>query len=425
MSVLSTVGGAVLARVRRLVDVVLRHRDRMPRFVNRVIDHIAESPDGFLGRLAARSLGSVTSSDIPPPTTAPYATARVYIGPTNYAGQGWAWARALDACEVDVRARNMAVDVPGGFSFPADTVVPVPVYTSSEEWQRAEVAAVLGYTHVLFEAERPLFGRLHSRDVEIEARLLSESGISTAFMCHGTDVRLPSRHAALTPWSPFDAVDATTQKIERDAAKNGALLARSGRPVFVSTPDLLLDVPSAIWCPVVVDLERWGPDSVVRERRRAGGAAPRVAHVPSKAAIKGTPLIEPVLERLVAEGRVTFERVSGVPAEQMPAVYATADIVLDQFRLGSYGVAACEAMASGCVVVGHVAPFVRGAVREATGWDLPIVEATPETLEAVLGRLADDPAERERLGDLGRQFVDEVHSGPRSARILLDSWVLA
>ena len=114
MSVLSTVSGAVLARVRRLVDVVLRHRDRMPRFVNRAIDHIAESPDGVLGRLAARSLGPVASSDIPPPTKAPSAALRVYIGPTNYAGQGWAWARALDACDVDVRARNMAVDVPGG-----------------------------------------------------------------------------------------------------------------------------------------------------------------------------------------------------------------------------------------------------------------------------------------------------------------------
>ena len=424
MSGLSSVAGAVLTRVRKIVDAVLRHRDRMPRFVNRAIDHIAEHPDGLLGRIAARSLGSVAPGDVPLPTSAPVAARRVYIGPTNYAEQGWAWARALDAAPADVRARNMAVDVPGGFSFRADTVVPVPVYTSSDQWQRAEVTAVQEYTHVLFEAERPLFGRLYSRDVETEAGMLAEHGISTAFMCHGTDIRLPSRHARLTPWSPFDPSDPTTQKIERDAVRNNALLARLGRPVFVSTPDLLLDVPSAIWCPVVVELERWNSDGRARRERAVTGAPPTLAHVPSKAAIKGTPLVEPVLERLVAERRADYERISGVPSPRMPAVYADADIVLDQFRLGSYGVAACEAMAAGCVVVGHVAPFVRSAVRDATGWDVPIVEATPDTLEEVLAPLLADSALRDRIGALGRAFVADVHSGPRSARILLDTWVL-
>jgi glycosyltransferase involved in cell wall biosynthesis len=150
-----------------------------------------------------------------------------------------------------------------------------------------------------------------------------------------------------------------------------------------------------------------------------------VAHVPSKAAIKGTPLVEPVLERLVAQGRVNYERISGVPSSKMPAVYAAADIVLDQFRLGSYGVAACEAMAAGCVVVGHVAPFVRATVRETTGEELPIVEATADTLEKVLASLVADRDARISLGDRGRDFVGAVHGGGRSARVLLDEWILA
>ncbi|SFR95710.1 Glycosyl transferases group 1 [Microbacterium sp. cf046] len=414
------IGSRVTQSMRSVVDAVLRHRDRLPGFVNRGIDHIADSPDGFFGRLAARSLGSFDDADIPPPTSVPDASLRVYIAPTNYAAQGWAWARALDAAPDDVGARNMAVDVPGGFSFEADTVVPVPVYTSSELWQRAELEAVGRFTHALFEAERPFFGRLFSRDVATELEVLAARGVSTAFMCHGSDIRLPSRHLDFTPWSPFGERSASNDKLERDAARNRALLDAAGRPVFVSTPDLLADVPYGLWCPVVVDPARW---AAVRETGPASQVS--VAHAPSKSQIKGTPLIEPVVERLAEAGVIRYRRVSGVPSADMPAVYAEADIVLDQFRLGSYGVAACEAMAAGCVVVGHVVPAVRDAVAQVSGLELPIVEADPDSLDDVLRGLAADPGLRATIAERGRAFVAEVHDGGLSARIMLDRWILS
>ena len=115
---------------------------------------------------------------MPVATEPPFGRTTVYIGPTNYAGQGREWARALGAA--GVAARNMAVDVPGGFSFPADSVVPVPVYNLSESWQQAELEAVSRYTHVLVEAERPLFGRLLGRDPGREAELLAERGADLA-----------------------------------------------------------------------------------------------------------------------------------------------------------------------------------------------------------------------------------------------------
>ncbi len=96
--------------------------------------------------------------------------------------------------------------------------------------------------------------------------------------------------------------------------------------------------------------------------------------------MKGTQLIAPVLERLAERGTIDFRYVEGVAAADMPALYGEADIVLDQFRIGSYGVAACEAMAAGRVVVGHVSPAVRSHVLRATGLELPIVEATPDSL---------------------------------------------
>src|SRR5690606_36418085 len=136
----------------------------------------------------------------------------------------------------------------------------------------------------------------------------------------------------------------------------------------------------------------------------------RVVHATSNPVLKGTPLIMPTLEKLAAEGVIEFRIIQGVPSAEMPALFAESDVLLDQFRLGSYGVAACESMAAGCAVVGQVSAQVREAVAAASGRELPIVEANPDTLEAVLRGLAADP-EFDALSRTGREFVREVHDG--------------
>lgn len=407
--------GRVAAAPNALVARTLRSRNSLPTWVNRAIDHVADHPDGLLGRVAALSLGPIT--DVPPPTSVPQAPVRVYVGPTNYAEQGYAWARSLEAARPGVGARNMSVAVPGGFGFRTDTEVPVAVYNRSRAWQEAELGAVREFTHVLVEAERPIFGRLFSRDVAREERVLAGAGISTAYMCHGTDIRLPSRHVARTRWSPYLDPDMYVARHEREAARNAELLERLGRPVLVSTPDLLADVPYARWCPVVVDSARWSAP------RRPERRVPVVAHVPSNAGIKGTELVRPAMQRLHERGVIEYREITGVPSEKMPAVWADADVVLDQFRLGSYGVAACEAMAAGCVVVGHVLDDVRAHVLSASGSALPVVEADPDDVEAVVTALAADPDRRAAIAAEGAAFVRDVHDGRLSARVLLEHWV--
>src|SRR5690606_17386866 len=111
---------------------------------------------------------------------------------------------------------------------------------------------------------------------------------------------------------------------------------------------------------------------------------PVVVHAPSRAGLKGTQQIGAIARLLDAEGLIEYREVVGVPASSMPQLYATADIVLDQFLLGSYGVAACEALAAGRVVVGHLPEDVRRMTKERTGHDVPIVESRAGDLEGVL-----------------------------------------
>lgn len=393
------------------------NRNGLPRWVNAMIDAIADAPDSLVGRWAAKRMGPPAPPGTVPATSFADAPRRVLIAPVNYSGQGVAWARALERADPALSARNMAVDVPGGFSFEADLVVPVGTYHNDPEWQQRQFAAALGATHVLVEAEEPPFGRLLARSVAAQARALIDGGVDVAFLAHGTDVRLPSRHLARNEWSHYADTSIYVPRAEEIAARNIELLTTSGRPCFVSTPDLLDDLPDAHWCPVVVDPNRW------KARRPTREGPLRVAHAPSVGPVKGTALILPTLQALADEGVITLEIVQGRPSAEMPAVFAHADVVIDQMRIGSYGVAACEALAAGCLVVGHVAAHVRERVLTETGRVLPVIEATPATIEQTIRALAvSDDVDEHRA--VGIEFVSEVHDGRAAARTLLENWII-
>jgi hypothetical protein len=107
----------------------------------------------------------------------------------------------------------------------------------------------------------------------------------------------------------------------------------------------------------------------------------------------------------------------------MPEVISHADVVLDQFRLGSYGVAACEAMSSGKTVVGHVLPEVREVVFQQTKLELPIVEATPDTLMDVILSLSENRQLLKQKSHEGVSFISKVHNGTLSSKTLMDYWI--
>lgn len=396
-------------------------RTSLPRWINGIIEWVADHPMSIPGRLAALRLGRPPRDVTVPVTEFVDRPTRVLIAPVNYSAQATEWARALERRSDAVSARSMAVHVPGGFDFAVDAEIPVPTYHNDRRWQRRQFTAVArGATHVLVEAQEPPFGRLMGRDVEKQVTALLASGVDVAFMCHGTDIRLPSRHLTRTEWSMFSDPSVYIDRQEKLAARNRALLDRLGRPVFVSTPDLLADVPSALWCPVVVDVTRWQRSEPEPVRR---GGPLRVAHAPSSSVVKGTAQIMPTLERLQEEGVIDLTLVRNTPTAMMPAVFQNADVVVDQFRIGSYGVAACEAMAAGCVVVGHVIEDVRQHVERVTSRPLPIVEATPATLAEALRRLAADGELRAAIAARGAEFVRAVHDGRFSSAVLDEHWL--
>ncbi|MDR2999465.1 MAG: hypothetical protein LBU78_15225 [Microbacterium sp.] len=345
----------------------------------------------------------------------PAAERRLLIGPVNSAGQAHAWTLAASAIPGTVAMNVMFRTDEDVFAFPADQSVSTTYAITNKRWQRAQRRAVSrGFSHVLIESGRRLLGP--GGDVDSDIRALSDRGARVGLVWHGSDIRVPSVHAGMEPDSPFqDGRYADQARLEEITRRNHELIARSGLPSFVSTPDLLEFVPGATWLPVVIDADRWvraaaGP-VLVRER-------PVVVHAPSRAGLKGTALVSDLLRRLDAEGLIEYRAVEGVRAQDMPGVYGEADIVLDQFSLGIYGVAACEALAAGKLVISHVSEQVRGAVQARTGRELPVLEARAADLEGVLRGVLADRDVAQRFAERGPGFVSEVHDGARSRAAL-------
>lgn len=340
---------------------------------------------------------------------------RLLVGSANFAGQGRAWAQAA-ASVPGVSATSFAVEDPTGLTLPAHRSATKEQF-ADPEWSGPHEQWVLSFTHVLVEAGRPVTGQQHGLDAWGDDEVLRGAGIRVGMVAHGSDVRRPDRHEDVEADSPFRRVPPTVRATRQKYADRIAPLIDACTWSFVSTPDLVDDVPRARWLPVVVDVERWSGAEIAS---RDASTPPVVSHIPSNAMWKGTELVEPTLDELAGAGEIRYRPVRGVPQPEMPAAIGQAEIVLDQFSLGSYGVAAVEAMAAGRVVVGHVRPEVRARVLAATGLELPVVQARAAEVADVLRDLAADPRRCRDLGEAGAVFARAVHDGRESARVLED-----
>lgn len=300
------------------------------------------------------------------------------------------------------------------FRHAVDQSVPNEYAAHSYAWQRKQQEAVQQFDAACIESGQPPFSRLLGGSTLAQITQLQAAGVKCALIFHGSDLRDPDRHIAAEPNSHFAVDGAFYSRMKETTARNRQLIRESRLPVFVSTPDLLSEVAGAKWLPVVVDVDLWAVD----EEPLQHNSMPRVVHVPSSSSVKGTDLIAGTLQQMHDSGVIRYQSVTGVAHSDMPQIYQNADIVIDQFRVGNYGVAACEAMAAGRIVVSHVSDSTRDRTSELTGLQLPIVEAVPDTLHSVLEGILEAPDSALMLAGDGPEFVRRCHNGALSGKVL-------
>ena len=337
------------------------------------------------------------------------------IGPTNSANQATLWARALAGGQENHElASSLRISAdPSKEWFKADHLWNISYRKQLDSRMQLMREVFSPKRFILIESLSPLFAfRKQSKGflpkfALDDIALLRRMGKRVGVVFHGSDIRDPQAHSSRIPFSPFKREEsADVDSIETLIVKSGQtrsllpLLRREKIPLFITTPDLFIEVPDAIWLPVVIDLPLFAD---IAERSPIFSTPKvRVLYLPSNSWIKSSALIIPVLKKLAMEEVIEFKdwvENGSVTHDQVPELLAESDIVIDQF-IGATGVFAVEAAAAGRILFTYIDESLAGNPV------VPHVQVTPDTLEAELRRIA-----REREKAVMRAQVVENHSG--------------
>lgn len=136
--------------------------------------------------------------------------------------------------------------------------------------------------------------------------------------------------------------------------------------------------------------------------------------------IKSTHVYRPLVDLLKREGYpVEMVFCTNVPNKEVRFYQAQADIFLEMLTFGWFGANAREAMMLGKPVICFLRQeWLESARREIPEYidELPIVSATPETVEHVLRDLIQDKEKRLEIGRRSRAFALKWHSSDAGAR---------
>lgn len=199
------------------------------------------------------------------------------------------------------------------------------------------------------------------------------------------------------------------------------LIDRYADQIYSLNPDLLHVLPNrARFLPYCnVDLEQWQPKPSTPNK------ALRILHAPTNRDFKGSKYIIAAIDRLQEEGHIfEFDLVEGIAHKEARYRYSKADILIDQLLIGWYGGLSVEFMALGKPVICYIREEDLGYVSPQMREQLPIIQATPDSIYDVLKNCLE--LTTEELSDLGqrsRTFVENWHTPEIVAESLIETYM--
>lgn len=188
--------------------------------------------------------------------------------------------------------------------------------------------------------------------------------------------------------------------------------------IYALNPDLLNVLPSnAKFLPYSgLDLLEWK----VKLPQDGNDFIPNIIHAPSNRIAKGTKFLEQALERLGKEGVLfNFCLVENLDHEKAMQLYLEADFVVDQLLAGFYGGLSMELMTLGKPSICYIRQEDMKFLPEEMVEDMPIINATPETIYDVLKLwLTTNKNLLREQGVKSRKYVEKWHDPLKVAAIV-------
>lgn len=257
-----------------------------------------------------------------------------------------------------------------------------------------------------------LYNNLYARWVEqLDLRLARLLGKVIAVTYQGSDARQEAFCRAHYPIHFYHETSPSPAGARSDRYKREriARVDRYADMIYAVNPDIMHMLPArARFTPYAsVNPHDW-------KAAPQGAEAPEIPHVihaPSNRQIKGTKYILAAFARLQAEGvPFRYTLVEGIDHAAACRLYADADLLVDQLLAGYYGALSVELMALGKPVICYMREADFGFMPEAMRTEMPLIQATPDTLYAVLRHWL--TAGRHALAERGRQsrrYVERWH----------------
>lgn len=196
-----------------------------------------------------------------------------------------------------------------------------------------------------------------------------------------------------------------------------AYFAKMADLQIIHAPESFDYVPGATLVPILIDTNKWRP---LKSKKNSNSDIIKIMHsvwnLSVRGDTKGTVEVKKAVETLQKEGyKVDFLFFDQKSNKEMPKLYAQADIVVEQLRIGWHGATALEAMACGKPVITYLRPDLIKYMP-----DIPIVSANPRTITDVLRKLVKDKKLREELGKKGRVYAVKHHDSQKIAQQMLE-----
>lgn len=321
----------------------------------------------------------------------------VLHGFNSSAGQPAALAHALR--KIGINAANVAIG-PNRFGYSSDfhfqgkqsEIIRDVLSNIAIKYDIIHIHAVTPF----FEIGMPTF------PMGTDLLALKLAGKKIVIHFRGSEIRIPSKFREMSPYHYVD--DDTDGLIKRyHEAKQLAYLELCktlADELIVSDPELRTYVPEARILPRAIDMSEW------RHIGLADKAAPLVIHAPSRQGVKGTKHVLAAVEQLHSEGiAFEFRLIEGLPQNEARRLFEAADIIVDQLRIGWYGVLAVEGMALGKAVISYVRDDVVSTFKGMP----PVYIANPDNIKERLRQLIVSRELRQQVAAAGHDFCRRTH----------------
>ena len=268
-----------------------------------------------------------------------------------------------------------------------------------------------------------IFRSIYCRSIWMkDLPLLRAAGKTIAMTFLGDDIRTVSYAERHNPLSHLLELDnrAMQQAWDEDKTHIVAAADRYADIIYATNPDLLGLLPERARFLPYTNLN---PADITPAPIRQNGPL-RVMHAPTHRVTKGTSDILSTIGSLKRRSiSVEFQLIENQPYQKAREMMAQADIFIDQLKVGWYGGACVEAMATGAIGMAYLLPADIELSPFDTG-DIPITSVCAETLEETLELLLHQPREQLQIqADACRGFVQQTHDPISIARQVLDGYV--